>query len=349
MLKKLLPVTLLIAFGFSVIGQTFTSNTGTIPDSGCEGFRFDLTNANLPNEEDGTGTATLTQVCFDITHPNVSDLIIFLTSPNSVTVELSIANGGSAANYTGTCFTSTATESITAANAPFTGDFLAQQDIDLLNDGLSPNGEWVLRICDIADGNTGTVNSTELVFESVLPVTLSQFSAKENKSANEINWMTSTEINVENHTVLRSVNAKDWMAIATVDGNAWSTSSRAYTVTDERPFDLTYYRLMTTDIDGSLSYSGVVSVNRSASNIIEMSASPVPTQNDVNISLSSLHTQSVVLTVNDLSGRTILESTRNIEEGSNLLSVDLSELAAGSYIVSLRSRSINESVRVIKN
>jgi|GEM_PF-5089254 len=265
----------------------------------------------------------------------------------SVTL-LSIANGGTGDNYTGTCFTTTATDNITTGTAPFTGDFLPQQDLDILNDGLSPNGEWVMRICDVVDGNEGTVNSTELIFESVLPVTLSQFSAKEKNNSNEIQWTTASEINVASHTVLKSANTQNWFPIATVEGNAYSTTNQSYSTIDARPFDLTYYKLMTTDIDGTKSYSGLVSVSRSDNSINRISASPVPTQDIVNISISSNIQQTANAMVIDMAGRIVLQSNRNIEEGNNQIPFDISELASGVYFVSIRSNTINESIKVIK-
>ena len=349
MLRNLLPVTLLLLSTHLLTAQTFESSVGDIQDTGCEAFEFDLSAAELPNEEDGNGTATLLQVCIDITHPNVEDLLIFLTNPNGITVELSLENGGANADYSGTCFSSTAATSIADAMAPFAGEFLPEGDFETLNDGLSPNSAWAIRICDINPDSEGTLNSAQLVFASVLPVKLSQFSANEDRNKNVIKWSTTSEINVASHTVLKSDDTQNWVPVSTVEGQVNSYSTKSYEVFDARPFGITYYKLASTDIDGSIEYSSMVSVNRTSNAYSHIKASPVPAHSIVNINITASSTEVISLTTIDMGGRTILEDTRIIEKGNNQLPVDLSNLTNGVYIISLKSNEINETVRVIKN
>ena len=349
MIRNLIPVTLLLLSTQLLTAQTFESTTGDFQDTGCEAFEFDLSTAELPNEEDGNGTATLLQVCIDITHPNVEDLLIFLTNPNGITVELSLENGGANADYSGTCFSSTAATSIETATAPFTGEFLPEGDFETLNDGLSPNSAWAIRICDINPDSEGTLNSAQLVFASVLPVKLSQFSANEDRSKNVIKWSTASEINVASHTVLKSDDTQNWVPVTTLEGQVNSNSSTSYEAFDARPFGITYYKLAITDLDGSIEYSSMVSVNRTSNAQINIKASPVPTHSFVNINITARSTEVISLTTIDMGGRTILEDTRIIEKGNNQLPIDLSDLTNGVYIISLNSNEINETIRVIKN
>ncbi len=96
----------------------------------------------------------LESVCINVAHAWVSDLNLYLFAPNGQFVELSSGNGGNGGNYTNTCFSPLATESITyglpaapATAAPFSGTFQPEGDWnDLL--GAPLNGVWRLGIID---------------------------------------------------------------------------------------------------------------------------------------------------------------------------------------------------------
>lgn len=103
--------------------------------------------------------ADIVSVCLNMTTDFDSDLQIRLKSPSGQTLELSTGNGGSADNYTNTCFTPTATVPITAGTAPFTGDFLPEGNWSSLN-GSTINGVWELLVAD-AFGPTKFGNLSE--------------------------------------------------------------------------------------------------------------------------------------------------------------------------------------------
>ncbi len=110
---------------------------------------------------------TSVSVNLNITHPNVSDLDIYLyynypEGLHEVYSEsaLSLDNGGSGDNYVGTTFTTTSANPITLASAPFTGTFAPQEPIST-GDGfvLAAGYDWGLRIEDDTPGNVGTLTS----------------------------------------------------------------------------------------------------------------------------------------------------------------------------------------------
>lgn len=99
----------------------------------------------------GDAATTIQSICVDIETARAGDIRIFLRSPLGALLELSSGNGGNDPNYTGTCFTPTATTSITDGNAPFTGTFLPEADLSFLN-GSPLNGDWTLLVYDVAGG-----------------------------------------------------------------------------------------------------------------------------------------------------------------------------------------------------
>lgn len=92
-------------------------------------------------------TTVQIDVCVNITHGWVADLDISLIGPDGTTIDLSSDNGGGNNNYTNACFSTSATTSITAGNAPFTGSWIPEQPFS--NFYTKPiAGPWVLKVVD---------------------------------------------------------------------------------------------------------------------------------------------------------------------------------------------------------
>jgi len=97
-------------------------------------------------------------VTVDITHTWVSDLTLELTSPNGISILLSVGNGGNGNNYTNTVFDDSATESIVDGIAPFTGTYSPQLPLSYLK-STKAKGQWILEIIDSESGDGGALNS----------------------------------------------------------------------------------------------------------------------------------------------------------------------------------------------
>ncbi len=100
-------------------------------------------------------------VTIDVTHTFDADLIITLIAPDGTEVILSNRNGGSGDNFIGTIFNTTATTPIADGSAPFTGEFLPDEDLGILIGGFS-GGDWGLKITDNAGIDTGSIDSWSL-------------------------------------------------------------------------------------------------------------------------------------------------------------------------------------------
>lgn len=101
-------------------------------------------------------SSTFLQVCMNINHTWAGDLTIWLRAPSGHWVMLSQSNGGSANNYTNTCFTTVPGVNINVGTAPFTGSFNPEQAFTALA-GATVNGTWTLYVGDYAGGDTGTL------------------------------------------------------------------------------------------------------------------------------------------------------------------------------------------------
>lgn len=109
---------------------------------------------------DGTTCTTLNgATTVGLSHANISQLRITLTSPSGTTVSLlepaSVPGIGSS-NLCGTRFSDSAGASIGSLSAPFSGAVIPAQPLSAFR-GQSMAGTWTLRVIDTAAGQTGTL------------------------------------------------------------------------------------------------------------------------------------------------------------------------------------------------
>jgi subtilisin-like proprotein convertase family protein len=126
-----------------------------IPDDGTPvNSTIEVTPANFPgivgNAADMVVPILDVNVTINIEHPNDEDLTVILIAPDGITeIVLTSGNGGDGDNYTNTVFDDSASTSITTGVAPFTGRFIPEEPLSVLN-GISPFGDWTLRVIDDA-------------------------------------------------------------------------------------------------------------------------------------------------------------------------------------------------------
>ena len=143
----------------------FNSTTGPFPDNSCtpaNEFTFLVSGIGVL----GTNNK-FDQIAININHTFDADLDISLIAPNGTTIDLSSDNGSSGDNFTNTLFRADASTLITAGTAPFTGSFLPEGNLSTLT-GINADGTWILRVCDDANTDTGSLNNATLTFASIV-------------------------------------------------------------------------------------------------------------------------------------------------------------------------------------
>ncbi|HWY12663.1 MAG TPA: T9SS type A sorting domain-containing protein [Bacteroidia bacterium] len=129
---------------------------------------------------------------------------------------------------------------------------------------ITTNGATTVSL-DFIHANVGAIDNhpwgSFFAYKSgaVLPIELSEFKVVCQKDKAILNWTTSTELNNDYFTVERSVNAVDFVPLATIKGSGTSNEKKYYTFTDPSPEQETnYYRLRQTDKDNSTTVSNPV-------------------------------------------------------------------------------------------
>ena len=168
-------------FSVSVGQQTFSNATGSytgpvvgIPDEDPAGVNVPITVSgaigtidDLNFRIDGTScTNAVGATTVGIDHTWVADLVVKLRSPGGTEVNLFEFVGGDGNNFCQTVLDDQATnsiQSVTPANAPFTGSFKPNQPLSAFR-GENPNGVWTLNVSDTVESDIGSVRAFSLLF-----------------------------------------------------------------------------------------------------------------------------------------------------------------------------------------
>jgi PKD domain/Proprotein convertase P-domain/Secretion system C-terminal sorting domain len=142
--------------------QTFTNTSGgIIVDNTFECFPVAV--AGLPSSIDSVNFG-LTTVCINIEHEYDANLDIYLRSPNGNQIRLVNNRGGSGRNFFGTCFREDASFSVINGVAPFPGNYIPEESLNLLNNLQNPNGNWFLCVQDEIPFNEGSLLNFSITF-----------------------------------------------------------------------------------------------------------------------------------------------------------------------------------------
>jgi hypothetical protein len=189
------------------------------------------------------------------------------------------------------------------------------------------------------------VSGTTLCSDQItLPVELLSFEGEADGPYNRLRWSTATEYNNDRFELERSSDASLWVLLETVAGAGNSQSTRQYGAIDPYPLVLAYYRLRQVDLDGSTTFSDVITVVRE-----RLSEAPLlypnPGSDRLSIRVGGDGTMDEV-EVLAADGRVVLRSTALSAGGR--VDLDVSELAPGSYLVRIISTGAVRSANWVK-
>jgi len=160
-MKKTLLILLIYIFSYSADAQTFFGTGGPVPD--LTTVQFSIVVSGL--QPTINNTFGLENICLDITHTYDGDVRLQLQSPDGNVVTLSERRGGAGDNFSGTCFRGNGAAGLISLGVPpFTGVYIPDGNLSLLNNGQNPNGTWLLIVSDLATNDTGNVNAVSLLF-----------------------------------------------------------------------------------------------------------------------------------------------------------------------------------------
>ena len=220
---QLSPIISINGIGTAILPKFYSSGMPMpIPDNDSTGIVSSI-------QVSGAGgfASQLVSVTIDsLLHTFTGDLIITLIAPDGSKTDLSVNNGLGGDNYVSTVFTNSASSSITAGTAPFTGLFLPQQAFTNLSGGA--NGTWQLKVRDVSVNDVGSLIKWSLSFKEPNVYANHNWSNTIGFNANTLNPTTSPSVNTSYHLTVTDMNgcaAIDTVSIAVIPLAQVSVSS----------------------------------------------------------------------------------------------------------------------------
>ncbi|WP_165760302.1 T9SS type A sorting domain-containing protein [Niastella populi] len=201
---------------------------------------------------------------------------------------------------------------------------------------------------------TGTITSDILssfnlfTFGSIsatLPLTLLQFDAKRKNAITEITWKTAEEQHVSHFTVERSENGTNFYAIGKVSArNAGRTE--LYSLFDDKPLlSIAYYRLKSTDQDGSSGLSHIVRVTETENGNQVLVNNPV--RDRIALTAKGNLSGDFDYSIYDMHGKVVQRGKVNLRTNTQVYISIPGSIPSGSYTINLHKSSTFISKKII--
>src|SRR4051812_30064063 len=137
-MKKIITIFCLF-FSLVIKSQIFSGASGPIQNNGQLSYFPIIVSGVTPTQIDSV--FGLLQVCFTISHPNIAELDMYLSSPAGTFIQLlSGSSSAGGANFVNTCLEDQAGTSITIGTAPYSGNYKSIGYLGRFNNGQAVNG-----------------------------------------------------------------------------------------------------------------------------------------------------------------------------------------------------------------
>ncbi len=192
-------------------------------------------------------------------------------------------------------------------------------------DADEPEADHGLAIDDVSLSWRTEANSGP----SPMPVELKSFTAQLKGDLTELRWQTATEDDNREFVVERSSDNRLYEGIGLVNGAGNSRQTLNYYFTDQNPLSGTsFYRLKQIDINGTFTYSNIVSITKQLAKT-DVQVFPTVTDHTIQMLLpiGMKYKKAVVV---DVMGKQVSEHslTNALEQ-----SINVSHLSSGSYVL----------------
>jgi len=282
----------------------------------------------------------------------------------STTANLSLQNEAGTVTYWGpSAFSAntgvTQTYSVNTSLAPGRYRFFTSNvDKAFRNNTLSDGGRDVNGVFDVLGEKNGLKGGSffNIIFEipdpcgvraytltenCPTPVTLIDFYGSQDENKINLNWDVANETNNAFFLVQRSSNGVNFETIGRVEGQGTTNEFMSYLFVDENPLNgKNYYRLAQTDINGTVTYSKIISFKKGE---LSVSVAPNPFTGATTIYVST--TEAFEVEVIDITGRIV--EVKKVEEYIQKADVG-ALLSPGTYIARVKTATDVSLIKIVK-
>jgi flagellar basal body rod protein FlgF len=181
---------------------------------------------------------------------------------------------------------------------------------------------------------------------TVTPVNWLYVKAQLQNNNSLVNWATASETNTKSFDIEWGTNGLNFTKLGEVSAAGNSNVVSNYNFTHPNPASgFNYYRVKQVDLNGDFKYSTIVKVLYNK-NIKQTMVAPNPVADILNV----IETQSVFvksITIVDGKGAIVIQKSINAEE--QVLSIPVSQLAKGQYVIKVQYKNEAKSYGFMKN
>ena len=180
---------------------------------------------------------------------------------------------------------------------------------------------------------------------TTLPLDLTAFTAVARGSNSQLDWGVQDETGLSQFEVQRSGDGAQFSTVGSVTAASYNTVPGQYAFTDLQPLQgLNYYRLAMMDEDGTVTYSGVRTVNFGGSSDVTVNMYPNPATDLLNLTFTHVDGTVSIRLFNSSGGivRTMTTTSASVQ-------LPVSDLAKGVYIAEIVGTNLKHSVEFLRN
>jgi hypothetical protein len=187
------------------------------------------------------------------------------------------------------------------------------------------------------------------VINPIVPVELTNFTARLSGGNTILEWSTATELNNHGFEIERSLNQENWITIGFVEGHGTISDPQNYSFTDGGINGTVYYRLKQIDFDGTHNFSSVLEINSTTVATMDLEQNyPNPFNPNTNIKYQVGNDGFVSLEVFNSLGEVVATLVNEFKPaGSYQVSFTGANLTSGFYIYILKSGNFIQSKKMI--
>ena len=233
------------------------------------------------------------------------------------------STSGRFANYNSICSNRTLTVDFNGTTDDVTYDCCLLSNTD---------GDYV----SFASDGTATYANDGCTPTATLPIELLDFNGKSYQDYNQLFWQTATEINNDYFEVQKSTDGFEFNKIGAIKGAGNSSSVLSYSLNDNDPDLINYYRLKQVDFDGTVSYSKTIVLKGNSQVDAQIF------QDETNFSIVIDRNEPITIQVMNAMGQVVYS---NQMIGAHTIAK--SQFSGGIYFVRIQNENFTETYKVI--
>ncbi len=195
---------------------------------------------------------------------------------------------------------------------------------------------------------------THDTYASLIPcqtvaVELLSYTGEVMDNGNLLRWITASEINNDYFTLQHSTDGINYKPIAQIKGNGNSAATHAYQfLHQDAPSGISYYALSQTDFNGTVHHEGTVTLMRRESQLAIVNVQPIPASTVMVATFTTAQAGETNISLYDVAGKLAHTETINAINGNNQVTIDVNNLAAGIYLMTIQNGSDISTLKVVK-